>query len=375
MGGGAGLLDLPFELHCKIVGQLPFSSQILYQTQICRPLRSLFDGRLCLRRPDVFRLVDWRRASSEVARLLKRDEAESVKQRNAQQCADHDASPVQRRSIWDISPSSTPKPAPAPAATLPAPALPISLPILKASVPYHLQQRCADQSNAPSERNGSIPFADNPDVDLFVRCMRLLGKMDVQHTLAHARSSCLPPLRSATTSTATPLHVLSLLSRTGFRVAALTHLLHSFPTLHYVETVLMTSAGFTESLLWTVFIPASDGAGWPAPLSDPDRHAGPAADVACCIETQAIVVPGPQAQRGHGLRSGFKCLCFAPCYGEKQAANAAASLMPSASIIEDPPIFHVVLHDWYDEAEAEGTQDMLEHSEITCNACKRSILF
>jgi hypothetical protein len=89
------------------------------------------------------------------------------------------------------------------------------------------------------------------------------------------------------------------------------------------------------------------------------------------VDTQAIVIPGPHSRIGQGLRSGFKALCFSrredqcasACEGKGQDGEASWTA------------FHVIFHDWYDEKEAGATQDMLENSDITCNACKLKIPF
>lgn len=87
-----------------------------------------------------------------------------------------------------------------------------------------------------------------------------------------------------------------------------------------------------------------------------------------CIDTQAIVVPGPYSEKGQGLRSGFKCLCFSNFDVVKEEDHSSNNDQKSTP-------FHVIFHDWYNEEEAIGTQDMLENSDITCNTCKQKILF
>lgn len=77
-----------------------------------------------------------------------------------------------------------------------------------------------------------------------------------------------------------------------------------------------------------------------------------------CVETQAIVIPGPKAERGQGIQSGFKCLCFF-----SMASDDVSNCL------------HVILHDWYEKEEALGTENMLMNSNIKCNNCHRNIKF
>lgn len=67
--------------------------------------------------------------------------------------------------------------------------------------------------------------------------MRLLGKMDGGR--ANDEPLCLPWTDD--------ILVLSLLSRSGFKVASLIQLLESEASLQYVETILMTSASFIDA--------------------------------------------------------------------------------------------------------------------------------
>lgn len=369
----ASLLDLPFELHCEITNQLPLAARIIYQTQICRHLRIIFAGNCTLPQPFSFRLVEWRRASSEVANLLQRDEqhkrlidengeALEVASRHYIQL------PRSKKSIWDTSPSSTPKPAPA-----------------KLRVPFQRSDEVSALAGITSRRNefgpaallanhsdsmNSIPHADHSDVDLFTRCLKLLARLDNNKQ----NVSDQPPLHLATPSLVVPIRVLSLLSRTGFKVASLIYLLQNVPALHSVETILMTSAGNAELILWSLFQPSRQAFQWPhtvSPVVDvyADEERIPL-DASTCSETQAIVVPGPFAPRGQGLRSGFKCLCF-----DSTNQNILDETSKNRSQSNTGKVFHVIFHDWYDEAEAEGTQDMLHYSDITCNACKQTIVF
>lgn len=385
------ILDLPFELHCEIINKLPLGAKIIYQTQICQPLRILFAGKFTLPQPSTFRLVEWRRASSEVAKLLQRDDdllklskrcdGENSKSTNSQfiQVA------LSKKSIWDTSPSSTPKPAPAKVRGLFKNGNDNSalVGLSDFQEDQHRDAMAILPSSRPKSMIGSnlnnVPHADHSDVNLFARCMKLLGRLSDPSFLKDEKKtfnqSNLMPVQMANQSIVLPIRVLSLLSRTGFKVASLIYFLQTIPALHSVETILMTSAGNAELILWSLFQPLKQTVQWPhnvSPVLDlynEEKETIPM-ESSTCTETQAIVIPGPNAKRGQGLRSGFKCLCF---HAPHQHALNDTVRNPTRSPLEKP--FHVIFHDWYDEAEAEGTQDMLHHSEITCNTCKKSILF
>ncbi|PWN36808.1 uncharacterized protein FA14DRAFT_176114 [Meira miltonrushii] len=374
----ANLLDLPFELHCEITNQLPLAARIIYQTQICKHLRIVFAGRFTLPQPSSFRLVEWRRASSEVAKFLQRDEQQKLEGEGETLKAvtgEYMQVPTSKKSIWDTSPSSTPKPAPA-----------------KLRVPFQNSDEVSALAGITSQKHGyglaalsatgpsdflsidgnildSLPHADHSDVDLFARCLKLLGRLnDNRRNIPDQQPWLATPLL------AIPIRVLSLLSRTGFKVASLIYLLQNVPALHSVETILMTSAGNAELILWSLFQPSRQAFQWPHTVSpvvdiNADEERIPL-EASTCSETQAIVVPGPFAPRGQGLRSGFKCLCFHPAHQNISDGDSKTQLQFTTE-----KAFHVIFHDWYDEAEAEGTQDMLHYSDITCNACKQTIVF
>lgn len=369
------LLDLPYELHCEIIKELPLGSRIIYQTQLCRHLRIRFAGRFTLPQPFSFRLVEWRRASSEVAKLLQRDEQQKLLEEEDGETSKVAAKgaymhiPTPKKSIWDTSPSSTPKPAPA---KLRGPFQnrdEVSALAGISNIVGPLSANVTDGSLvAKTTIMDNIPHADHSDVDLFARCLKLLGRLN-EHSIQNNNPDQLPlsPIHLAIPSIAIPIRVLSLLSRTGFKVASLIYFLQNMPALHSVETILMTPAGNAELILWSLFQPSRQAFQWShtcSPIIDmhTDEENIPL-DVSTCAETQAIVVPGPFAERGQGLRSGFKCLCFHSPHQQNDPVDA------------DKKTFHVIFHDWYDEGEAEGTQDMLHYSEITCNACKQTITF
>ncbi len=96
------------------------------------------------------------------------------------------------------------------------------------------------------------------------------------------------------------------------------------------------------------------------PFTSDDLHGN-------CVDTAAIVIPGPFSERGQGLRSGFKGLCFNYRIDVQEAINESHD--------EKTALFHVIFHDYYTEEEAIGTTDMLANSEISCNTCKNKIRF
>lgn len=117
-------------------------------------------------------------------------------------------------------------------------------------------------------------------------------------------------------------------------------------------------------VLWTVFRPQKAKKANILLRSRQSTHFDLRFTHSTCIDTQAIVIPGPHSNKGQGLRSGFKCLCF---------SNFQLGHDAQSSFSHSP--FHVIFHDWYSDEEAISTQDMLENSDITCNTCKQAILF
>lgn len=126
-------------------------------------------------------------------------------------------------------------------------------------------------------------------------------------------------------------------------------------------------------VLWTVFIPPRlrhlDSI-----YQNEVTHSDLPFSPSTCIDTQAIVIPGPHSQRGQGLRSGFKCLCFSKLYLPVGPSEEEQREHRRRRHDQVTP-FHVIFHDWYDIEEARGTQNMLENSTITCNTCKQTIRF
>jgi hypothetical protein len=325
----SSLLRLPAEVHDLILKELPLSSHLLYKTQVCSALRMLFDGQISIPRSYRFDLVEWKRAQREVREILIRQD--SIQSHLLQEKQDNEwIRDAKRRSIWDTSPTATPRPAPA-----------------KASAPTttlytesaHIQ---ASQHKTQSDESTlMLVHHDHPEVSLFVRCMQFLGKINVDRG-----KGPLTRLRSD------KITVLSLLSRSGFKVASLIQLLETQPSLSHVETVFMTSASFIDAILWTVFTPHQA-----RQAKTPTRFSSDLPQ-STCVDTAAIVIPGPLSEKGQGLRSGFKCLCFS-------SNSEGTRNLP----------FHVIFHDYYTEEEAIGTQNMLENSDISCNSCKQKIRF
>lgn len=217
------LLQLPPELQSLITQGLPLSSHLIYRKQICSSLRNLFDGQLKTLRSYRFDLVEWRRAEQEVRDILARQESQSG---SPLQEEDIDQMYLQvmptKKSIWDTSPSSTPRPAP----TKPAPHF---------SDEFLKQQQ--QQSQIVESEPSLLIYRTHPDVSLFVRSIQFLGLInnDVVDGWTDRR------LWSG------DITVLSLLSRSGFKVASLIQLLETQSCLYQVETVLMTSASFIDA--------------------------------------------------------------------------------------------------------------------------------
>jgi hypothetical protein len=119
------------------------------------------------------------------------------------------------------------------------------------------------------------------------------------------------------------------------------------------------------TVLWTVFIPPKAKLLQSSLSTGHSTHFDLQFSHSTCIDTQAIVIPGPNAEKGQGLRSGFKCLCFSNFKALAKADGTLPALSP----------FHVIFHDWYNEEEAQSTQHMLQNSDITCNTCKVKIRY
>jgi hypothetical protein len=232
----ASLLHLPVELHRYIIEELPLSAHILYRTQICRTLRNLFDGELRLCKASRFDLVEWTQAERQIKGLLRRQkewmqaqgqQGQSVFSAAAQIISGEGSKSSKSKSIWDTSPTSTPRPAPPPTKFLPT--------------INHLSPLLIPETQQFQSANGcdSLIHGNHPEVAFFVRCMKLLGK--IKHDASPAQ-----PLPSRHEKN-DDLVALSLLSRSGFKVASLVQLLDTQPSLQHVETILMTSASFIDA--------------------------------------------------------------------------------------------------------------------------------
>ncbi|UZJ55115.1 hypothetical protein CBS101457_004435 [Exobasidium rhododendri] len=347
------LLRLPVELHCLILEDLSLSASILYQSQICSSLRSQFERRWRLPHPHRFSLVDWLAAEREVGNILRRQGNKKLGAAAAAEVSEIPSDNKDKRSIWDTNPMSTPRPAPAKSSPRNA-AHPTFLGLVESP-----GLRARHHSEAEGE-DVVLAHSNHPDVAFLIRCMRLLHKMEDSKPIEEQRfrNRC-----DQWTS-------LILLSRSGFRVEPLIQLLETQPSLQYIETILMTSASSVDAVLWNVFAPPR-AKRW-RKKGQQARNTDMQFNSSNCIETQAIVIPGHNSQKGQGLRSGFKALCLS-----NNDTLHANSCEEDISDDEDttPFTFHVIYHDWYDEDEAKGTQNMLENSDITCNTCKNKIRF
>jgi len=220
------LLQLPAELHHLIIEHLPLSASIIYQTQVCSTLRSLFGARMKLSCPYRFDLVEWSTAEKEIRELLRRqgdgkcDDAAKGNEKKATHKA--------RKSIWDTSPSSTPRPAPAKSTAINASHL---SPLLMAASPQLRQH-----GNLGDEED-LLLLGNHPEMAFLVRCMRMLGRIKDGSKVHEGQDE-----REVDSFLA-----LSLLSPSGFKVAPLIHLLETQPNLRHVEAILMTSASFVDS--------------------------------------------------------------------------------------------------------------------------------
>lgn len=208
---GNSLVELPYELHSEIVRYMPLSSQIIYQTQLCRTLRSRLGGRMTLRRNDLFSLLDWRQAAADLCAMLKKEEAKEVDKWES--CN----SPAQRKSIWDTDSTSTPRPAP----------------LLKRGIGNLAVQKPEDLATFLTKDDDNLRF--------ILDCMHFLGLTKANET------SNISPIRLATLENKlTGIRALGLQNRNGFGVAQLSHVLYTIPALRTVETILIRSPGSTE---------------------------------------------------------------------------------------------------------------------------------
>lgn len=225
MGEGASLLRLPPEVHRLILDELPLSSHLLYRTQVCSYLRTLFDGHLILCQSHRFDLVEWTRAQREIRILLARQDRT---QKRASEKRHSWTQSDRSKSIWDTSPTATPRPAPAASAP----------PSIRLSDParFGVHHRKAQSTQVMED---ILVRGDHHDVDLFVRCMQMLGKMGSSLGAAKVEGP-LPDLKSDKVT------VLSLLSRSGFKVASLIQLLETQPSLYHIETIFMTTASSND---------------------------------------------------------------------------------------------------------------------------------
>lgn len=233
------LLLLPTELHHLIVKELPLSSRLVYQYQVCSTLRYLLRDFNLLSYPHRFDLVEWRTAQGELKSILQRQKDGSVGVRRSDIDDSLDTSEARngfsKQSIWDISPSSTPRPAPS------KPTAPFAISHLPPLLPIESAELQASKAGIPADANGrnNLIYGDHPDVSLFVQTLRLLRDNQIDQGEKQK------------------LLVLSLLSRSGFKVASLIHLLETDAKLCNVETVLMTSANFIDAGECTIDISTS----------------------------------------------------------------------------------------------------------------------
>jgi hypothetical protein len=224
------LLQLPAEIHRLIIEHLPLSASILYQTQVCSTLRSQFEGRLKFPHPHRFYLVDWTIAEREVRDILRRQDEDKLE---AAEVDERWTLGKKKATIWDTSPSSTPRPAPARSVPLDAPHPSLLLLAGSLSALRTGQGRQLDQDGTDALVGGN-----SPEVAFFIRCIRLLGRMGT----GRPASGCDP-----FSHTPSRLTVLSLLSRSGFKVEQLIRLLDTQPSLQHVETILMTTASSIDA--------------------------------------------------------------------------------------------------------------------------------
>lgn len=335
-----GLLSLPPELHALIISHLDLGTEYLYRTQVCQHLRTLFRRRVAgcfkpLCNGHRLSLVEWREAAQLVRTILERQarlqQRPSSTSRSPSPFPPDTLAPSpaaaaaqskhqKTSSIWSTRLQPTPAPAPAhPRASI--------------VVGPHGARRVL---RVPATLDDADSVSAS-DVNFLRRCLTLLGyesENDGDDDDDHGR----------------PLRVLCLVARTGFGTEALTNLLRIRSCLSSISTVIQTTGGRYDEEEWDSFHPSAAMASRErSPEETPPAEASN-------VVTQAIVVPRQSAQKGYGLRSGFRCRCFRP--------SCSSS-----------PIFHVIFHDWYSTEEALSTEEMLAHSDITCNACKSDILF
>lgn len=227
-GTGPALLQLPPELHRIIAEHLPLSDQLVYRLQVCASLRSLFGGQLFLARPYRFDLVEWAQAARQLRNTIGDHSSQDARSSRDGQKPRH-KDPQTGKSIWDTSPSATPRPAPS------KQSLTSLCPLGYAD---SVGQRTHRGSSDAVDDGWTLLHADHTDVSLLVKCLRFLGKLGDGHTPPHS------PLCAPWTD---DIEVLSLLSRSGFKVASLIQLLETQPGLEHVEAVLMTSASFIDA--------------------------------------------------------------------------------------------------------------------------------
>lgn len=361
----ASLLDLPFELQSQVASCLPLSSQYLLASQVCRQLRRALVLQHIRLRPHAYSIVEWQKAARECHSLLHLASQDTIvsgrsdEKSNcalAETCVPFSASD----SIWEIDNKFTPKPAPAPAPSA--------------------ARRHVRRSGLATEMRQCLESADDEpigwaELEFLLKCIRLLvGSTERGKVVRRSIDASVSTIGWPTT-VRPPLKVLRLLTPHLFGLSRLLDLFDTEPHLFSaVETVLTTSA---ECALWYEWVPGVEAEQPPSGCGGPDRTAGSGSERKhACVETQAIVIPGPNAKRGQGMRSGFKCLCYGRKHNDEHEALSTAT---TATVTEGgsirSPSFHVILHDWYDEDEAANTEDMLANSDITCNWCRGSICF
>lgn len=112
-------------------------------------------------------------------------------------------------------------------------------------LPEPLSRRTHQHAATMDRATGDVlVHGDHHDVDLFVRCLQMLGKMGSDLGGAARMEGPLPCFSSDKVT------VLSLLSRSGFKVASLLQLLETQPNLYHVETIFMTTASSNDACEW-----------------------------------------------------------------------------------------------------------------------------